>query len=491
MATALKTTVAGLDPAFDVSALDALSHNYPSADLVHAAGAFLRDHSTPSELSARLAGPFEERVRWEITVGAGVIAIGTRSWGSVARREAHDSGVNVLDLGDAPAAASLAPAPGDEWAELERVCAALDAADPGPLPEVSESRRVRGWSAKSRSRMIRRLAELDYGPIIEAARPQAMVTLTLPANWLGTAPDGATFKSLLRALRWRYERAFGPWAAIWKLEFQRRGAPHIHMHCAPPFLAPKGWCPRGCDVVSEDHQHTFREWLAWTWATLCIPPAPWAWTPDAFADHLRVHLHPTVVDIREGQRCSDPRRLAVYFSKHGVFSAKDYQHDVPAEWGAAGPGRFWGYWHLERVVAVVEVQPVVAIAAARTIRRHSEASGQFSYKTVWRRKVDKTTGEIRVYPPGHSRAGEEWRVKRRVKVPVKRLRSGRGFAVLNDAPAFVSQLTRYLAMVETASRFAGELRNAGYSTDAISCSRCGQPLAGVLADYGRHVAACS
>src|SRR5207249_5060118 len=57
----------------------------------------------------------------------------------------------------------------------------------------------------------------------------------------------------------------------------------------------------------------------------------------------------TGVDYAEAHKCSDPKRLAVYFGKHGQYRSKEYQHNVPEAWQAPGkgPGRFWGYWGLK------------------------------------------------------------------------------------------------------------------------------------------------
>ena len=85
----------------------------------------------------------------------------------------------------------------------------------------------------------------------------------------------------------------------------------------------------------------------------------------------------TGVDYAAGLRSSDPRRIAVYFSKHASFAAKEYQNDVPEEWRepGKGPGRFWGFWGLERCTRAVEVTPDAATLAARTMRRWAHAQG--------------------------------------------------------------------------------------------------------------------
>lgn len=68
----------------------------------------------------------------------------------------------------------------------------------------------------------------------------------------------------------------------------------------------------------------------------CRPPDP---------EERRKHeLAGTGINYAEDLRASDPKRVAVYFTKHGTFGAKGYQHRVPEPWQGPGkgPGRFWG-----------------------------------------------------------------------------------------------------------------------------------------------------
>ena len=53
----------------------------------------------------------------------------------------------------------------------------------------------------------------------------------------------------------------------------------------------------------------------------------------------------TAVDVLKGLRACDPKRLAIYFTKHSSPNSldyKEYQHIVPDVWRGAGrgPGRF-------------------------------------------------------------------------------------------------------------------------------------------------------
>lgn len=84
--------------------------------------------------------------------------------------------------------------------------------------------------------MVRTLAELDYTPLFaDGDRLPAMITLTHPGDWETVASDGKNLKRRFEAWRKRYHRAWGEkLRCVWKLEFQRRGAPHLHLWMLPP-----------------------------------------------------------------------------------------------------------------------------------------------------------------------------------------------------------------------------------------------------------------
>ena len=257
--------------------------------------------------------------------------------------------------------------------------------------------------------MFRAYSELDYGPLLARPGIPAMVTLTLPGDWLAVAPDGRAYKKLVEAFKTAWSRAWGePVAGLWKQEYQRRGAPHTAIFTIVP------------DGRTQAGQH-FREWCSAAWASVVAHPDP--------EQRRRHQLAGTGVDYATGLRSRDPRRIAVYFSKHGLFAAKSYQNEVPAEWQAPGkgPGRFWGYWGLQRLTASVELAPRLADAAARTLRRWARAQ-KVTRQTIVRR-ADIATGMVRF---------------RKVRRRVRRLRSGHGWVSLNDAPAFALDLARYL-----------------------------------------------
>lgn len=288
--------------------------------------------------------------------------------------------------------------------------------DPAPA-EDSPARVITEWSRRSRARMVRAMAEIDFDTW--EGGTFAMVTLTLPGDWLAVAPKGRDMKAALERLRVRYQRATGcRWQVAWKMEFQARGAPHFHLLMKPPAL-----------VAGE----AFEQWLSRAWAD-CVGAEG-----DEYARHLAAG---TNVDY--GYRTTDPKRVAVYFLKHSskAQDSKEYQHVVPAAWRSpgAGPGRFWGVAGLTRTRASVDVEARVFYQLRRELRKLHRA--QRARTALGRRRVLLA-----------QMAGETWRrptLEDLSSFGLRRdglLRSakGGGWVVLNDAPAVAHRMAEWLA----------------------------------------------
>lgn len=303
-------------------------------------------------------------------------------------------------------------------------------------PDPAPTRRITGWSQKSRSNFWAASHELDYEPMLRRGHTPAMVTLTYPGEWLMLCPTGSYVKRHMKILRKRVERTWRrQLQALWKLEFQRRGAPHIHLMMVPPH----GKAPRGRFAGL-----TFKRWLSETWADIVDHP-----DPDEYARHVAAG---TAVDYREGLRASDPRRVAVYFAKHGAYSAKEYQNQIPAAWQepGAGPGRFWGYWNLKRRVHGVELTHEMATIAARTIRRYARAQGVITERA----KPRYRGGQLRTAEPVIGLAGAQEVEANKVQMRRQRRRAkrmggkyGAGWLSVNDGAHFFEQLGRYLGAI--------------------------------------------
>ncbi|WP_420221413.1 rolling circle replication-associated protein [Mycobacterium marinum] len=391
----------------ELSAADALGLRFPSPDLVASAAA-LFERAVPWADGRGRLGMEPESGRFRITVGPGVVRLG---WARPVRAEkASERAVNHHRL--------------DVAAEGDRIKTARDTPKP-------HRRAITEWSRKSRAAMCRTFAELDYTPLVECGRVPAMVTLTYPGEWESVAPDGASVKRHMLLWRKRFQREWGePARYIWKLEFQRRGAPHVHLWMAPPHAVGRSG-------------RNFRDWLSQEWADIVSHP-----DPDQRARHL---LAGTAIDVLNGLRACDPKRLAIYFTKHSSpdrMGSKEYQHIVPVPWRQPGhgPGRFWGVHGLRRAVAVPEIPQNAYLTARRIMRRWSrsqviygDCTHGFPTAVVPRathvvvRRVQRQTGKVRTR-----------RVRRRRLLCSQGGLPG-GYALVNDGPAFASQLAAALS----------------------------------------------
>jgi hypothetical protein len=81
---------------------------------------------------------------------------------------------------------------------------------------------ISGFSKASRRRLQRLLAVIDQ----ERQAVPLFVTLTYPGEF---PTDPAVCAAHLRAFRARMHRRYGKFAAVWRKEYQRRGAPHYHL----------------------------------------------------------------------------------------------------------------------------------------------------------------------------------------------------------------------------------------------------------------------
>ncbi|SFC94861.1 hypothetical protein SAMN04487968_1161 [Nocardioides terrae] len=313
--------------------------------------------------------------------------------------------------------------------------------------------RLHSWSPRSRARMTERLKELDYAPLFADRGRPAMVTLTYPGDWRAVAPAASIAHRHVRLLQKRWARRWGSrLVGVWKREFQDRGAPHYHILTTPPAdPGLRDWLSTTwAEIVGAD-------WCGdWCWQRPFIGPRPRKGGPrtGACCEYGRHVVGGTGVDYHEGARALDPVRLAVYFTKHGSFTAKEYQNAAPREWvhdatcvdadcsgcSGEGVGRFWGTWGLDRAIAAVEVADDVAEAARRIARRHSRSGRYYVAAPVWRKryseKLDTSTGELVT----------SWRWTKRTSLrAVYHLRGSAGFVSANDGPAFAAQVARGVA----------------------------------------------
>lgn len=388
----------------DWSAADALRLRFPSPEMVASAAA-LFDQAEPWAIGRDLRGVEPESGCFQITVGPGVVRL---SWANPVRAER--SAEREVDRHRF-----------DVAVEEDRIKSGRDDADP-PGRSITE------WSRKSRAAMCRTFAELDYSPLVESGRVPAMITLTYPGDWEVVAPDGASVKRHMVLWRKRFQREYGEHARyIWKLEFQHRGAPHIHLWMAPPMSPGRsGRC--------------FAQWLSETWAQIVDHPDP--------AQRARHQLAGTAIDVRNGLKACDPKRLAIYFTKHSSPNPdgdKEYQHIVPEQWRqpGRGPGRFWGVYGLKKAIAVVEVAQDAYLTARRIVRRWSRSHAVYGDSTSRFPTAVVPRIAVHLVPRVNPDTGAviHRRVRRRRFLCTQGGLAG-GYALVNDGPAFAAQLAR-------------------------------------------------
>ncbi|MBZ0214272.1 MAG: hypothetical protein K8H99_10770, partial [Nitrospirae bacterium] len=121
-----------------------------------------------------------------------------------------------------------------------------------PPPKGACRGRVAGFTRASRRRLIRLLQSVHR----ERAGLPLFVTLTYPREWPGSPK---VWKRDLDAWLQRLKRAHPEAWAVWRLEPQRRGAPHYHLLVFGADRLPKQWLSRTWfEVVGSGDERPLR-----------------------------------------------------------------------------------------------------------------------------------------------------------------------------------------------------------------------------------------
>lgn len=234
---------------------------------------------------------------------------------------------------------------------------AIDTENLRTRPAKGNRERVTGWSSRSRMRMMRKL-----GSVHDVGR-MTMLTLTYDAEWTRTADGGWRTPAIvkreldlfLKRLDHSYGRRFG---GVWKMETQRRGAPHFHVGIV---LADVDGDRRAQKVADRE----FAAFCRSAWHDIvahggrALPCT--CWHRQFGAD----------LDLRYADRVRNGRStLAAYFAKHGTWASKEYQHDTPGT-------------VIRRAMAVVGALAPQGGMVAGAPRPRSQFSGKRKIVTVW------------------------------------------------------------------------------------------------------------
>lgn len=195
---------------------------------------------------------------------------------------------------------------------------------PKRRPTVGREKIV-GYTLKSRRTLLEKLLSVDWSKIPKENVCEA--TLTYPAVY---PKDGKTVKRHLDTIAKRLDREWKERGGItfaWKLEFQRRGAPHYHLLIV---------LPRPVDKTA------LREWFAENWSNIVL-----TWMVQSEGIDLKTALKEHGKNLRAGISLDTIRKTAerlvgyfvTYLAGTGI-KAKDHQHEVPEEYEDVG--RWWG-----------------------------------------------------------------------------------------------------------------------------------------------------
>ena len=296
----------------------------------------------------------------------------------------------------------------------------------GPMPTRGV---ITEMSKKAKLRLVRKAASVDWAESIQDRRQvdptvrYVMVTLTYPGDWRRWCPDPETLTKHRRIFEKRAGRATGyPPTGLWKREFQRRKAPHIHYWMAAPMM-----------VDGE----AFSQWLSRTWYEI---------VGSGDERHLRAG---TRVDWNKSLNMSDTARVAVYFAGYSINKDKGYQDEPPEDWHTkdGSIGRSWGAVGLTDAIVESEISDEVLIEIRRLVRKAYKAKRRPDKRR--RLRIDPETGEI---------------VSRRFKTRRRRVRSysaskRSGFTYFSSvAPLFTIQIARALALDDQPPWPKGERR---------------------------------
>ena len=201
------------------------------------------------------------------------------------------------------------------------------------------------FSQRSRVRLIRRCLSIPWGEYIGPGERIHFVTVTAPPDWRAVFKDRRCGYKALRSFQDRLKYATGEDArGFWKLEFQRRGAPHWHLILITP---------------RQINGQRLTEWISQAW---------YESVGSGDEKHLRAG---TNVDIQQSVDASDALRLALYFAGYSTAKNKEYQHKVPDEGWVdenGSSGRFWGYFGVKPAEIERRITPHDLVETKRLLR---------------------------------------------------------------------------------------------------------------------------
>jgi hypothetical protein len=183
------------------------------------------------------------------------------------------------------------------------------------------------YSMKSRKRFFEALLAMDWGKI-ESDNVREL-TLTYPSIY---PKDGQVLKNHLDVYAKRiklFGEKFGGIAFPWKMEFQRRGAPHFHLILVS-----------GSPIPLEE----LRAWALTSWSNHV---AKWIMSLDGYSEKEKIdaienHKKAGIEADKVRKNTKSLVCYLVWYIGKGKGKAKEYQHEIPEEY--ENVGRWWGFY---------------------------------------------------------------------------------------------------------------------------------------------------
>jgi hypothetical protein len=203
-------------------------------------------------------------------------------------------------------------------------------------------REIKGFSRASRRRLLRLTASINWDRFQAKAY---FLTLTYPDDW---PDDPQIWKRNLDTLGKRLGRRYPGRSAIWRMEFQGRGAPHFHLIL---FL------PR----PTRDTLGDLRSFVARAWYEVC---------GSICEEHLNAGTQ-----VRQISSSKRLKHDALYLAKTG----EKLGDDVP------NPGKTWGVWGRNQIPVhweTVRITIKEAYKLRRILRRLSGLRGSAPLRTL-------------------------------------------------------------------------------------------------------------
>ena len=236
----------------------------------------------------------------------------------------------------------------------------------------------------------------EYGalPWEMLGRRPVMITLTYPGEWQLWVPDARALHRHRENLKERWRRRYGSPIGVWVTEFQKRGAPHLHLYLAlPDAVSDKEYQALQTRTIKRKNLERrvgsyearrqlrapngeFAMWLREAW---------WKVVGSELSAHYgRGADIATAFFSEQAEAQANRTRVAEYFWRE---SGKWAQKQPPEGFGGL---KFYGRWGGKKegfvpVVSVTEMDERVGLELRRVLRRMMLGKMQESARRTGRR----------------------------------------------------------------------------------------------------------